>query len=346
MRRSTLILAAGLMLAGLVAEAQNAVDGEGRRQGRWLRTDKDGSKIYEGVFVDGLETGIFTYYYPNGMVRIRNTYTEPGKRCTHEAFDDQGHLVATGEYDRRNRDGQWKFYAEDGRLVKEASYRMGIKEGRHTVFNRQGDTAEVAHWKENRRHGRWWRRVGDKGYITGTYVNGGLEGRLEEYDEEGRLARSGNYKDGLRHGSYRYYTGGRLTVDERWTHGMLSDRKILLLCPEERYESVYDIVCLAAQGKSRVVVYLRDGTKLTTNEGSDVVFDRLGTERFVSANRKSRVMVARESVQGVGRDSEGRETLLMEPQPDFPIYPDEDCLKMVKALQYEEHSPLDDIRDR
>ena len=178
MKKTLILLTAALLLTSVSAIAQNKVDKQGRRQGHWIRIDKDGTKIYEGDFLDGKETGTFTYYYADGTVRMRNIYTVPGERCDHEAYDEKGHLLARGHYDRRNRDGQWQFFAEDGRLVKEASYRMGIKDGLHVIYTHTGDTAEVTHWVNNHRHGRWWKRIGKQGYITGTYVNGGLEGRL------------------------------------------------------------------------------------------------------------------------------------------------------------------------
>ena len=340
MKKSTLI-AAALMLLTLAATAQNQVDKQGRRQGHWIRTDKDGTKLFEATYIDGLEVGTSIYYYPDGTIRIRNTFTEPGRRCMHEAYDERGRMLAMGEYCQRNRDGQWKFFAEDGRLVKEAEYRMGIKEGRHVVYNKQGDTAEVAYWRNNHRHGRWWKRIGSHGYITGQYVDGSMEGRLVEFDDQGKMAREGYYEKGLKHGTYRYFEDGRLAVDERWHHGMMSDRKILLLTPEAQFVSIYDIACLAAQGKGRVIVLLNDGTRLTAQESADVVYDRLGNERFTLANRKSRILVARDNVQGIGRDKEGRDILLMDPQPDFAIFPDEDCVKMVNAKQYDDNSPLD-----
>lgn len=342
MKKSTLIAAVALTMLALGAEAQNTVDKQGRRQGQWVRTDKDGTKLFEATYIDGLEVGTSIYYYADGTVRIRNTFTEPGVRCMHEAYDEQGHLLAMGEYCQRNRDGEWKFFAKDGRLLKEAVYKMGIKEGLHVIFDKQGDTAEVTHWHNNQRHGRWWKRIGEKGYITGNYVSGSMEGRLVEYDDRGALAREGYYQNGLKHGTYRFFEHGRLTVDERWNHGILSDRKILLLAPEAQFTSIYDIACLAAQGKNRVVVVLTDGTKLIAQESADVVYDRLGNERFTLANRKSRIMVAREAAQRIGKDKEGREILIMEPQPDFAIFPDEDCIKMINAKQYDEHSPLDD----
>ena len=61
MKKTALLLAAALLFSSVVASAQNKIDNQGRRQGHWVRTDKDGSKIYEGNFVDGKETGTFTY---------------------------------------------------------------------------------------------------------------------------------------------------------------------------------------------------------------------------------------------------------------------------------------------
>ena len=341
MKKTLLFLAAAMLLTSVGAVAQNKIDKQGRRQGHWVRTDKDGSKIYEGTFVDGLETGVFTYFYHDGSVRIRNTYTEPGRVCNHEAFDEQGHRLATGTYNQRNRDGQWKFYNESGRLVKEAQYKMGVKHGLHVIYTSKGDTAEVTHWANNHRHGRWWKRIGERGYITGIYVRGGLEGRLVEYNDQGLLVREGWYEGGFKHGDYKYFEDNTLTIRERWHHGNMNDREILLrLASGDRYVSIYDIACMAAQGKSKTVVLLKDGTKLVANESNELVFNRAGDELFSLANRKSRVTVARKSIQGIGKDKEGRDILLLEPQPDFVIFPDEDALKMVHALQYDEHSPL------
>ena len=342
MKKTLLFLAAALMLTSVSAVAQNKIDKQGRRQGHWIRTDKDGSKIFEGDFKDGLETGTFTYFYHDGSVRIRNTYSEPGKRCLHEAYDEQGHLLARGEYNQRNRHGLWKFYAEDGRVVKEATYNMGVKDGSVVIFERNGDTAEVTLWSNNHHHGRWWKRIGKNGYITGNYRNGGLEGRLVEYNDAGLLVREGWYVDGLKHGDYKYFEEGILTVKERWHHGTMNDREILLrLASGDRFVSIHDIACMAAQGNNKTLVVLKDGTKLVVKESNELVFNRAGDELFALANRKSRITVARRCVQGIGKDNEGREILLLEPQPDFAIFPDEDAMKMVRSLQYEEHPVLD-----
>ena len=346
MKKTLLILAAAMMLATVSTTAQNQVDKQGRRQGHWIRTDKDGSKIYEGDFVDGLETGTFTYYYHDGTVRIRNTYTVPGKQCHHEAYDEQGRLLARGEYNQRNRDGLWRFYAEDGHLVKEASYKMGVKDGPHVIFQANGDTVEVANWANNHRHGRWWKRLGKQGYITANYVNGALEGRLVAYDDNGKLNREGTYSGGLKHGDYKYYEDGTLTIKEHWNFGVMNDREILLSTPEPQFVSIHDIACFAAQGKAKTRLLLRDGTKLIAQENHDLVASRAGDELFAFANRKSQITVARHCVQGIRKDGEGRDIIILDPQPDFAIFPDEDAVKMIRSLRFEEHSPLEEMMNR
>ena len=342
MKKTLFFLLCSLVVLGGEAQAQNTVDKQGRRQGHWLKTDKNGAKIYEGDFRDGLETGTFTYYYHDGTVRMRNIYFVDGKRCSHEAYDDKGRLVAKGFYNQHNRDSVWSFFDEQGRMVKTTSYRMGIKEGPSIIFTSTGDTAEVSNWVDNHRHGRWWKRIGRNGYITGRYVKGGLEGRLVEYDDSLRLAREGNYRNGYKHGTYRYYEDGVLAIDENWIDGTMTDRKVLVATPKPEYVSVFDILCVAGQGKNSVMDYTRYGDKIQGREQAENIFTRVGNEYFAYANRKNRILVSMRSVVDIVKDAEGRDILKLDPALDLVIFPDEDCIKMVRSRKYEDHSPLDD----
>lgn len=329
----TRIIATALLLAafGLQASAQNQIDKLGRKQGHWLRTDKNGAKIYEGDFKDNKEVDTFTYYYPNGHVRLRNVYSEPGRYCRHEAFDEDGHRIATGFYNQKNRDSVWHFYNEQGKLVKVASFRMGVKQGPHIVFNSKGDTAEYTTWSNNHREGRWWKRIGEQGYITGTYRHGGLEGRLTEYDENGKLCREGHYAKGNRNGSYKYYEGGVLTVDERWNDGSLTSRKVLVTTTQKQYVDIADIAYILPQQK-HTIVYLMNGSALKCQESISLLSDRIGMDHFMIVNTKHQIIANTVCIQGFTRDSEGREILALDPKPAFDVFPDEDCRKMVESL--------------
>lgn len=328
------IMALALLITGFACQAQNEVDKQGRKQGHWIKTDKNGVKIFEGNFVDGLETGTFEYFYPDGTIKIRNVYKTPGTYCSHEAFDEKGNRLAEGFYNKRNRDGEWRFYTEEGKLIKIANYNMGIKEGAHIIFTSKGDTAEVCNWSDNRRNGRWWKRVGTNGYITGIYSKGSLEGRLTEYDNNGQLVREGFYINGRKDGQYKYFENNQLTVDETWKDGYMLDRKVRFLFPEETFVSIYNIAYLVPQGK-RLLVYMKDGSKKSCNESADAVYARIGDEMFSCANKKNRIMVSNTSVKGFTTDNEGREILKLDPQPDFTIFPDEDCKKMVQSRRHQ-----------
>lgn len=327
------LLVLALMMVGLACQAQNQMDKQGRKQGHWVKTDKQGAKIYEGDFIDDAETGTFTYYYPNGTIRIVNEYTVPGKICHHKVYDPKGHLLAKGDFNQKNRDGLWEFYSVSGKLIKLTTYKMGVRNGIQVLFTSNGDTAEVCNWADNHRHGRWWKRIGEKGYITATYVNGGIEGRLVEYNDNQQMVREGHYQGGDRHGQWSYYDNGQLVVKERWSKGIMRDREIRLLLPEERFVSIFDINYMAAQGKKKTIIYLSDGTKLTDQEAAEVVYARVGAERFTLANKDNRIMVATDLIVGTTRDHEGREILSLDPRPEFDVFPDEDCMKMLKSLK-------------
>ncbi len=336
MKQKALLLV--LLLAGMVCQAQNQIDKQGRRQGHWLKTDKQGAKVYEGDFVDGLETGTFSYYYPDGTVRIRNVYSVPGRICQHEVYDSEGHLLAKGYFYQKNRDGLWEFFSKSGKKVKQTNYKMGVRHGQQVIFTSNGDTAEVSNWSDNHRHGRWWKRIGEKGYITATYVHGGIEGKLVEYGEDGQLVREGEYVNGDRHGHFRYYENGKKVVDETWRTGIMRDRTVRLMVPEEMYVSIYDIYYMAPQGKSKTIVYLHDGTKLVDLEEAERLYAHVGDGRFTLANKEARIMVATDLIVGTTRDSEGREVLSLDPKPDFDVFPDEDCMKMLHSLKLQQQT--------
>lgn len=327
------LLAMVLLLMGFTCQAQNRMDDQGRRQGHWVKTDKQGIKIYEGNFVDGMETDTFTYYHPNGKVRIRNVYSVPGKICYHQVYDAAGHLLAQGNFNQKNRDGKWEFFHESGKILKITHYKMGVRHGMQILYTSAGDTAEYCNWSDNHRDGHWWKRIGRTGYITATYVKGLIEGRMEEYDQNGKICREGNYLHNDRHGHFKYFEDGVLMVDETWKEGIMKDRMVRLTLPEERFVSIYGINYMAPQGKGKTYVYLTDGSRLIDMESTEDLYRHIGMGRFTMANKESRIMVATDLIVGTTHDREGREVLSLDPKPDFDVFPDEDCMKMLHSLQ-------------
>lgn len=164
--------------------AQNKMDAQGRRQGKWVKVDKNNRKIYEGNFVDGYEVGLFTYYYSDGTVRIKNNFWDKGKMCSHEAYDAKGNLMAKGFYNQKNKDSVWHLYNDKGILLKTISYKMGTKTGPSVLLDKTGDTLEVQTWNDDKKHGKWYRRLSNNGYITAEYAT--PEARTTRKSRDGR----------------------------------------------------------------------------------------------------------------------------------------------------------------
>ncbi len=73
-----------------------------KRTGKWVFWYKDGTKWSEGSFENGLENGLKTSYYPNGIKRFEGM-TKNGKRTGMWVFyDEDGSVVLELDYDKKN----------------------------------------------------------------------------------------------------------------------------------------------------------------------------------------------------------------------------------------------------
>lgn len=77
---------------------------DGVMMGMWIQKDiKTGEIIYEGKYTDDEPVGKHVWYFPNGKKRLEGYY-------------------AAGE-----RNGEWKYYTEDGQLFLSVTYNNGIE---------------------------------------------------------------------------------------------------------------------------------------------------------------------------------------------------------------------------
>jgi antitoxin component YwqK of YwqJK toxin-antitoxin module len=108
----------------------NKTDVQGKKQGYWIKKDKEGKKIYEGHFIHDRPIGEFRYYYPDGELKAVSLLSDNGKRSRTTTCFKNGKKMAEGLYVNEIRDSTWKFYSEfDNSLVSEEFYKDGKKEG-------------------------------------------------------------------------------------------------------------------------------------------------------------------------------------------------------------------------
>ena len=141
-----------------------------------------------------------------------------------------------------------------------------------------------------------------------------------------------NYTDGLKNGRNTLYENGVMTVNENWTKGFLSERKIMLSCPSEKWVSIYNIAYYMPKGSNGTNVYLNDGTRLVCSESPDLIGQRIDDNHFVVVDRKSRLVVNTNNIEGIEKDDDGRDVLKLTPTPPFSIFPDDECKKMIRSI--------------
>src|SRR4051812_44165611 len=97
-----------------LAQAQNATDSKGLKQGAWKKLDEKTNKtIYEGTFKDGKPQGIFKYYYPHDTLKAIIDFKQDGKFSYARLFHPNGKMMAKGKYLGESvKDSVWIYYDE------------------------------------------------------------------------------------------------------------------------------------------------------------------------------------------------------------------------------------------
>jgi hypothetical protein len=82
---------------------------------------KDGGRM-EGEVIEGVRTGLWTSYFPDGSVRSRVTYRNGKEQGPTEVFHANGMPYYTGQYNEGLTVGDWVFYDPLGKEVKRMTY--------------------------------------------------------------------------------------------------------------------------------------------------------------------------------------------------------------------------------
>jgi len=224
-----LFLLVGLGLSASGQDSINRSDASGRRQGNWRKLDKDGHKLYDGQFRDGVPCGEFRYYYPEGNLRAVSVLSEDGKTARTVSFARNGRKIAEGNYRNEKKDSIWKYYSDyDGVLLSEEQFTEGIKNGLFRTFYPDGKVAEAINYRDGKKDGDWIQYFDDgKLKFKGAYFADEKEGAFTGYFPDGRINLSGAYKAGHKQGNWIIYgEKGELIQSEKYSDGALvKDKK-------------------------------------------------------------------------------------------------------------------------
>ncbi len=186
----------------------NYLDINNKKQGFWCKRDAKGNKIFEGNFKNDVPVGEFKRFHPNGQVKhLMNYSTENPLEVTTKMFNEQGILVAQGEFYDKKKHGLWQYF-ENKQLIAEETYDKGTLDGSSTLFwqttsNQQA--AEIKNWAQGEKDGAWlWFYENGKIRMNANYAHNKLDGRFIVYYSDGSIMLSGVYKNDNRDGDWVY----------------------------------------------------------------------------------------------------------------------------------------------
>jgi len=213
MRSIIISIIIGLSLSGtLLAETLqqdtifNQVDHLNRKQGFWKKKYKNGNIAYRGFFKDDKPRGDFNRYHENGILRAKMIYSSCGDSAQAVLYYYNVRNVAEGSYYMSQKDGEWNYYAQSGRLVLTETYKNGKKDGKFLTYYDKGNVYEHVTWKEDVKHGAIIQYFPDGNYkMSIRYENGKENGPMRVYYLSGQTRIDGNYKNGLKDGSWTTY---------------------------------------------------------------------------------------------------------------------------------------------
>jgi antitoxin component YwqK of YwqJK toxin-antitoxin module len=206
----------------------NRVDAQGRKQGYWKVYDSNGELKFEGEYANGKPLGKFTYYYGNGFVMAEMMNQDSGRVSHIRIFHPNKQRMATGMYINQKKDSIWHYYSEaDGSLSSEEIYVNTIKEGQWKTFYPDGKVMEITTYHNDVKDGPWQQFFSD-GTLKSecNNVNGLLEGLYVVHHLNGKIEISGQYVHSQKDGIWVYLNDiGEMEAKETHNLGKLVKRE-------------------------------------------------------------------------------------------------------------------------
>lgn len=278
-----------LMGAPLMAQPQttkNFVDSLGRKQGYWVKLNKDTLK-YEGNFKDDYPIGEFRYFYPDKTVKSIVQYSEKGLMAKAVNYNEYGKKRAEGEYWDKKKHGLWKYFNDNGRVILIEDYHNGIPEGEWIKCYDDGRPLEIKHYTSGKLNGVFMEFYPDSLIsVKGNYKDGMMDGPINYYYLDGKVMISGNMNKELRDGVWMYFNE-RSQSDKRLTFslGNLVKEEITIVGFDRKMQYIdIDKIAYVFAQDGKVTVRLTDGTDYLTERKLDEFSKLLNEYKFFRVN--------------------------------------------------------------
>jgi antitoxin component YwqK of YwqJK toxin-antitoxin module len=143
-----------LILAGILLPAYYGYTLANQESGEYITRYYDsGTKMSEGALYNNLETGEWTSWHENGMIKSTGYFMEGQKDSLWQWHDESGSLTGSGMYAAGVENGTWMHYYPDGIVSDSGSYLEGLKEGLWKYYHENGALKNAINYKADKMHG-------------------------------------------------------------------------------------------------------------------------------------------------------------------------------------------------
>ena len=144
--------------------SQNFTDDNGLKQGKWEVKFDDGKTKYIGIFKDGVEQGLFKFYYNSGEIKATKEFFHKGKAAATHIFYKNGNIRASGLYVNKLKDSTWNYYNNDSILVLSEQFQSGDFHGTRKNFYETGEIYIITQWENGVKNGKYYRYYNNSKY--------------------------------------------------------------------------------------------------------------------------------------------------------------------------------------
>ena len=200
---------------------EGIVDDNGKKQGDWKEFYESGALRAAGKYLNSKPIGEWIYYFEDKPIEITGSYTRKGEKegewlwyypngnlLSKETYSEglldgenfsltiEGDTLECGKFVAGQEEGKW-YYINDSVRV-EGNYSDGKREGVWKTYYANGKLKSSQSYSHNELDGKiaeFWENGAKK--LESTYINGLLNGNEYKYDEEGNVLFITTYRMGI-----------------------------------------------------------------------------------------------------------------------------------------------------
>ena len=155
------------------------------------------------------QIGDWTYWYRNGRIRKKGSFTEGTASGWWEYWYDNGIRKREGAYDKEGKEvGAWKYWYDNGLPRKEGTYREGLPDGHWKFYYNQVENPlqKEGNFIKGEEDGHWiYLYKNGLRKQEGSYIHGMEEGPWKYWYENGDIKSEGSYRYGVETGGWIYW---------------------------------------------------------------------------------------------------------------------------------------------